>query len=60
MSVTNLHLCRNHKQEWKQSEYSKHNCDYCAAIRKIKELEDIIARLKTELENSGELNIYTV
>ena len=24
-----LNLCKRHRQEWKQSEYAEHNCDYC-------------------------------
>ena len=36
---SNLCLCKAHKQEWTQSEYSAENCDYCKALAKIKELE---------------------
>ena len=35
-----LFLCFKHRQEDKYSHYSEHNCDYCKALKKIKELQN--------------------
>ncbi len=40
-----LNLCKRHKQEWKQSEYAEHNCDYCKALKRIDELESFINKM---------------
>jgi hypothetical protein len=52
----NLALCKDHKQEWKQSEYAEHNCDYCklerelaAANAKIAESEESRKFLREEV-----------
>jgi hypothetical protein len=34
-----LNLCLGHKQEWRQSHYAEHNCDYCKAQKLISELQ---------------------
>jgi len=33
--VSDLNLCKNHKQEWKHSEYSEGNCDYCKIEKEL-------------------------
>lgn len=33
-----LELCEGHKQEWKQSHYAEHNCDYCKLEVKLAHL----------------------
>lgn len=43
-----LELCENHKQEWKQSHYAEHNCDYCKALGRINDLTSHLNRLITE------------
>lgn len=43
----NLDLCKDHKQEWKQSHYAEHNCDYC---KLEKQLEMAVWRIKDMLE----------
>ena len=37
----NLSLCKNHKQEWKQSHYDPHNCDHCRLEKKLQAVEEI-------------------
>lgn len=34
-----LNLCIKHQQEQNRSHFSEHNCDYCKALKRIKELE---------------------
>ena len=38
--ATNLRLCLKHKQEKNHSHYDEINCQYCQAIKRIKELEN--------------------
>jgi len=44
--MSHLNLCKDHKQEWKQSEYAKENCNYCNALARIDELTVENERLK--------------
>lgn len=37
--MKDLHLCKDHKQEWKRSEYDKNNCDYCKLEKERDELK---------------------
>lgn len=34
--MDNLNLCIEHKQEWEQSHYAEHKCDYCKAQAEFK------------------------
>lgn len=36
----NLNLCLGHKQEWKQSHYAEHNCDYCRLEKECENLRE--------------------
>jgi hypothetical protein len=46
--MSHLTLCKDHKQEWKQSEYAKENCNYCNALARIDELTAENERLKKD------------
>jgi len=43
--MASLNLCKDHRQEWKGSEYDPHNCDHCKALKSVpvwsKDLDDI-------------------
>lgn len=49
--MNNLNLCKDHKQEWKQSEYAKENCDYCKLLEEIEKLKITIMDLRWKLAN---------
>lgn len=36
MKTGNLDLCLTHKQEWKQSHFAEHNCDFCKLQAELK------------------------
>ena len=42
----NLNLCKRHKQEVNQSEYSEQNCDHCKLQRKYKILREALDGVK--------------
>jgi ribosomal protein L34E len=54
-----LDLCADHKQEWKQSEYAKHNCDYCKLEIKLlvaeKKNAELLSSMKDIHENARRL-----
>lgn len=56
-----LNLCKDHKQEWKQSEYDSNNCDYCKieksftqAEKRLQEEKKLIAAQMLELDNEND------
>lgn len=51
--MKNLELCKGHKQEWKQSHYAEHNCDYC---KLEKQIEISVGLIKGMLE--GDQDAY--
>ena len=40
MNENGLELCEGHKQEKSQSNFAKHNCDYCKLEAKVEGLQD--------------------
>ena len=46
--LSELKLCKDHKQECKHSEYAMHNCDYCKLITDINLMRSILVLLKND------------
>jgi len=40
-----LNLCVNHPQEWKQSHYAEHNCDYCKLLEENQRLRQALGEV---------------
>jgi len=57
---TNLSLCLEHKQEWKQSHYAEHNCDHCKLEKRLRDAEQqsdellqVAIKVKADLRRMG-------
>ena len=46
MSKESLCLCKEHRQEWKQSQYDSINCDYCKLVKEVERLQREIRVLR--------------
>lgn len=57
MESANLNLCKEHKQEWKRSEYDRHNCDHCRLQKENADLRRLLREVMIDVR-MGNRDLY--